>query len=648
MSDRVFGVMTTRYYEAPIDNLESDLLNRKDLVEAIVDIVCRCDVEKSTAIGICGKWGSGKTSIINMVCNQIKNDKSIVTIRFNPWLYTNQTDLSKEFFNVFSSNLPGKHVTSLKKIIKMINKGTEALEPLCQNIPLFPLVRYYSRLLSENDDGIPLDEMKRIISQKLTGSKSRYLIIIDDLDRLDKSEILMILKLVRSLADFSNTIYILSYDEEIVAKATDCDIFKGTEYLQKIIHMPISVPEPDYGTIRNTLLEQYLNLIQEGGLDEHSYEIIYRCVLPFTKTLRDNNTLLNRFRIKYSLSKNNTHPAELLAITTLECFNPKIFKWICDNRYTLCGRRIPTSQEIIQNNIKKPIDFYQNDGMPSEYTECISALFPAFNGSGKIQNSNLLISEHRICHIYSVDNYFILTLPLKKITNEEVKGTLYDYDAKKVIAFLNSCSTEKGKLSRLLEELIAKYTTSSKLEEDRKRLLSDLLLFDEGYYTAEEVFRSDHQSCQLAGSIVKLYCDTLSRKDMLAYLTEKIPRYSLRAEIYWFWTVFHSDIFAPEEDDLKKLLQSVIDIILENDSEISSLPIEHDFIMLVSAASFVDPEKAVTVYRKRITTTDETKEYITTARRYNYSPEGLANAIPEEYRSDNMISDLLNKWYRVE
>lgn len=95
------------YYEVPIECLDSDLLNRKDLVDAIATIIRECDVGKSTSIGLCGKWGTGKTSVINMVCNLLKDDESIKIVNFNPWLYTDQIDLTKEFFNVFSAALPG-------------------------------------------------------------------------------------------------------------------------------------------------------------------------------------------------------------------------------------------------------------------------------------------------------------------------------------------------------------------------------------------------------------------------------------------------------------------------------------------------------------------------------------------------------------
>ncbi|HBA45390.1 TPA: hypothetical protein DEG21_01945 [Patescibacteria group bacterium] len=45
--------------------------------------------------------------------------------------------------------------------------------------------------------------------------------IIDDLDRCEPSEILIMLNLIKNLGNFKNIIYIVSYDKEHIIKVMD-------------------------------------------------------------------------------------------------------------------------------------------------------------------------------------------------------------------------------------------------------------------------------------------------------------------------------------------------------------------------------------------------------------------------------------------
>lgn len=54
-------------------------------------------------IGLQGKWGTGKTSIINMSIEYInetdQEGNTPIIIQFNPWLFSNQNQLIKKFFD---------------------------------------------------------------------------------------------------------------------------------------------------------------------------------------------------------------------------------------------------------------------------------------------------------------------------------------------------------------------------------------------------------------------------------------------------------------------------------------------------------------------------------------------------------------------
>lgn len=82
------------YNDQPIGQDEEDKLNRKPFVDEIVELVDRyteADEKKDNhdglVIGLEGDWGSGKTSILNLLENRFKNkNERYVVQRLDSWL----------------------------------------------------------------------------------------------------------------------------------------------------------------------------------------------------------------------------------------------------------------------------------------------------------------------------------------------------------------------------------------------------------------------------------------------------------------------------------------------------------------------------------------------------------------------------------
>src|SRR5690606_30716576 len=87
---------------------------------------------------------------------------------------------------------------------------------------------------------VDLEELKNRIDEFLRQSACKLVVFVDDIDRLDKQEIYALFRLIKLTADFSNTTYILSFDDKMVASAIG-DRFgtintnAGDSFLEKII-----------------------------------------------------------------------------------------------------------------------------------------------------------------------------------------------------------------------------------------------------------------------------------------------------------------------------------------------------------------------------------------------------------------------------
>ena len=92
------------YSDAPIISKNEDKLNRDNFAKNLANAIQSFPVNESLSVGLIGKWGTGKTSIINLTKNYINDDKLII-IEFNPWYFSTQNNLYQQFFNMISSEI---------------------------------------------------------------------------------------------------------------------------------------------------------------------------------------------------------------------------------------------------------------------------------------------------------------------------------------------------------------------------------------------------------------------------------------------------------------------------------------------------------------------------------------------------------------
>lgn len=261
-----------------------DKLNRKFYVESLVEIIKYCNTPMT--ISISGEWGIGKTSFVNLIGKKIENEKNINLINFNIWQISQfeKNDLLK--FNLFQS--------LVEKILYQIDfskveNGEEKKSKIKNFIDKFN-IKFKLKVLNtleieasnkeqKNNDGEGLNLVSETeafvdLLNKILGSQSdRFIIFIDDLDRIDPKAAVEILEFLKLFLTFENCIYLLAIDEEVISEGLKSKYnelpseFQDTRnYFEKLIQLPFYLP--------NTLMEDnnlnnYLNyLIGDNPLFE--------------------------------------------------------------------------------------------------------------------------------------------------------------------------------------------------------------------------------------------------------------------------------------------------------------------------------------------------------------------------------------------
>lgn len=120
----------------PISKCNEDQLGRIHLARHVADMLHEAPAAHSIVFGLSGSWGSGKTSVLNMVCELLKNDDNpLVIVRFNPWNYPDGTDLVRPFLTLMASEIRNAHTgETVKKLaeeaIEAIGEYMNALDPI--------------------------------------------------------------------------------------------------------------------------------------------------------------------------------------------------------------------------------------------------------------------------------------------------------------------------------------------------------------------------------------------------------------------------------------------------------------------------------------------------------------------------------------
>ncbi len=242
------------YTDKAIENIRDDKLGRSSFSKRIAEFINNYKDIESFSLGLTGKWGTGKTSIINMIRENISSD--ILVYNFNPWDISVREQLFGDFFSGMSLILDskeGNNIENAKEISQKLKLYANIFKPL-KYIPMIaPIVEAVSEILNITSDNLKsysesrekdLFSLKKELNESLKKINKKILIIIDDVDRLSDEEIKEIFHLIKSVGDLSNTIYLLSYDKDLVKNVMDkIQKNRGEEYTEKLINMEITVPQ---------------------------------------------------------------------------------------------------------------------------------------------------------------------------------------------------------------------------------------------------------------------------------------------------------------------------------------------------------------------------------------------------------------------
>jgi KAP family P-loop domain len=330
--------------DLPISSKSEDRFNRWHFAKRIADTLANDNDPSSLVIGLYGPWGDGKTSTLQLMAYALRAQPQAVVVRFNPWYFQTEEKLITGFFSVLAESL-GKSLPNRKEVFGEILTKYGSILSLA-SIAIGGVVtinaKEAAKGFGEALSTVSLDELRERLEKALEESGKKVVVMIDDIDRLDKIETHALLKLVKLSAGFKHTRYILSFDDEMVAAAIGERYGRGNyeagrSFLEKIIQVPLHLPPADIVELRRMTLEGVQAVLNQSdiGLTQEQADAYGRHFVdglePGLDTPRRGKVYVNALTFSLPLLKGEVDPVDLMLIEGIRVFYPKLYFEIRDN-----------------------------------------------------------------------------------------------------------------------------------------------------------------------------------------------------------------------------------------------------------------------------------------------------------------------------
>ncbi|WP_345953014.1 P-loop NTPase fold protein [Mucilaginibacter sp. PAMB04168] len=252
--------------DTSLGQTKPDKLNYEAYVRNIVNRIEVTSSETAIAIGINGKWGSGKTSFFDLMKRSMSKQQ-IISVNFDPWNSLSPNAIIKDFFDTVQSAIRPFH----SQLPRLLNNYTDKLINLHDEGWGKAISEFKALVVSEPS----LNSLYEEINKAIKAIDKKIVVYIDDLDRLDNDEIAEVIRLIRNTANFSNTFFIVAYDRNYVIAALKAkNAFNHSNFLEKIFQMEINLPFFDEKVIRQSLAEQLKTFYDPAYHKEIEAEIV--------------------------------------------------------------------------------------------------------------------------------------------------------------------------------------------------------------------------------------------------------------------------------------------------------------------------------------------------------------------------------------
>lgn len=445
------------YGDLPISGPEQDKFGIDGFVQSLARSVRNMRSPNGVVIALNGPWGSGKSSAMNLLKHHLSDATAagdIEVVEFNPWWFRGEEALVLAFFReLYSATKPSLGEKARKLLPKLgarlLNAGG-AVAPIADAAGASGAGAIASGVMGwlggMIEDGESVEKLHRELSEALAAQSKRFVVLIDDIDRLAPDEALAMFRMVKSVGRLPNVIYILSFDRELAERVV-AERFpsEGPHYLEKIVQAAFELPAPLEQDVHRILISNIDALV--GGIGEmrllNVMNMFHAAVAPEIRTPRDAARYINALTITWPAVEGEVDLGDFIAIEAMRLFQPSVYRAIRDNQSLVCGsgrdafERDKGAERLDAILLSRVTD-------KKRYQDAIVRLFPGLDSiwGNTIRGASGYDKDRRIASPAHFQTYFRMSIDPDTVSRKDLAAILDN-------------PTDADKVSKVLKDALA-------------------------------------------------------------------------------------------------------------------------------------------------------------------------------------------------
>jgi P-loop ATPase len=344
-----------------LDNASDiDILFYEPYARIISDIAKNKEYNPLT-IGVFGLWGAGKSTLLSLIDNKLKDEEKIICVTINAWMFETYGDaktaimeaLLQELKEKAPSEKVRKNLGNLIKSVDWFKLGTKAVSKIAPLVASVVSGNPLPMLLNVTGSAEEIGNTVKNAADSIQSLKDEYwkdygsvtdnsavntirkfrkefsasleddgienvVIMIDDLDRCSPERIIEILEVIKLFLAVERTTFIIAADENVIKYAirgkyppmNGFDVELDKEYIEKIIQLPIYIPELSAKDIQNYLIL----LVAQSFLTKDSFDKLLKEIFDKKMTVSGDvislvqlNKLIEELDLTWKLDGDTEH-----------------------------------------------------------------------------------------------------------------------------------------------------------------------------------------------------------------------------------------------------------------------------------------------------------------------------------------------------
>jgi hypothetical protein len=420
----------------PIEEWSQDIIGRMSVVELLAEHIF---VHRTPIVALHGGLGDGKSSVLKLLRRSL--GKHAVIVSFSTWLPGSEETLAVDLFRDIATECRKYfYVPQLRKraiaYARTISGSVSYLAGLREIIPT------HSQQQEIEDLRISLARVPVPI-----------VVLLDEVDRMQRDEILVLLKILRGASSIPNVTFICAFSEEEIKKQLLQVGVLGSDYLEKFFPMSVNLAPPDPDMIWRLFQDRVWKAATAGnwflGSDEKKFrELLDRLwqdsLSHICTNLRKTGLLLNDLSASARIIGGEVNTLDLIGIETVRRFASSAYQFVRKSpAFLTYGGNSWTKFRSVSDK-RREEEFREflaalqgridQSGEPDAICSILSLLFPAYDQGSKTgvsvysilrpTNEQLAEEEKRICEADYFSIYFRSAVPEEMFSEAEISNVV--------------------------------------------------------------------------------------------------------------------------------------------------------------------------------------------------------------------------------